>query len=1193
MSLPIIILLTVAAALLILLIWSTTRSGAGNGLAGLRERFQRHRPAATVTVIQGDTEIEAPIRTRTAAQQGKMTADEQKAYTANVFATVRERASQRNLQIAALVMVGVLGVFLLPRLLPAPSDEFVVLVAPFRDPSGAVSQTGRSVASELVRIMPGATGERVNVESVAEPPSSDSLNEALGIMNDRGADVLIWGNITEGGMLNEQSIQPTILYRPTGNFAPHGWAGYTTRFAIPQVYQLSSSPINAQVILPDFVGALADYSGGEFDLTLATFDALLTNYPALDPTLPYILRGNIYWARGDYEQAAAEYRRTGVMDLPANGYTPLGMLANNLGAILQDAGQYEQAATAFERAGLLLSDNDLIELRHNWGLQYLNAGNATEAVQSLETARSLYPGGVIPPPPLLLSLAEAYRSAGQFAEAEQALAQVELEPEDAANRTTSEQSGLLETYYRTAMLDERARLRLAGAFDAREPLLWELQTNRPALPDQARAVEALVAARGEIDQAARETDSLAADWSRRATAEDAAGMQINGLIAIGQSRRAEAKAREREFWHAVVETELGRTEGVRVQSGLSGFWTTLTGDRSPLGQARSRLEGVIRTQPENVDAAVLLGRALFLNNKPTEADAQFKRVAAAAPQRPEPLFGQALIVQPNDPAAARQLFTAAIAADPRYFPAREKLAELAETNGDWATAIDQRRQILRDRPSDTATLALANTLRQSGQGGYAEAEQLLMPLAQANNIAALLQLNQLYTSTGNSSAARTVLERARSADPLNADVAYHLGVNYRNSGDLAGAESQFKTAIGSRPNFIEAHLELAQIYMLTGRRDMALRENRAALESGASDIAALKQIGGMLLEEGQYDEAITAYERAREVNSEDAEIRHGLGQAYLAQGRLDVAKTEEQRALDLRNGAFPEAQVGLGDIALREGQIDVALGHYNGALQQNKQLLGAQLGVGRTAAAQGNWSVALAYFRDAATTHPDSADAQLWLGEGLLREEQFDESFAAYQRSLELRPNFPEAYFGIAQAFASANQLDDAEQNLNRALELRPNYGEALLLRGKIYEQRQMAPEAINAYGQSISANNKLAEPRYRRALLYIRTDRQGDATRDLEEAVRIQPNFPEAHYWLGRSYLTEGRTERARDRFAQAVQQRGGNYPEARFYQGLAEEQLGQRENAIESLRTALQQGQGSPWIGEAQAALTRLDAQ
>jgi tetratricopeptide (TPR) repeat protein len=98
------------------------------------------------------------------------------------------------------------------------------------------------------------------------------------------------------------------------------------------------------------------------------------------------------------------------------------------------------------------------------------------------------------------------------------------------------------------------------------------------------------------------------------------------------------------------------------------------------------------------------------------------------------------------------------------------------------------------------------------------------------------------------------------------------------------------------------------------------------------------------------------------------------------------------------------------------------------------------------------------------------------------------------------------------------------------------------------------------------------------------------EAESDLEAATSAQPNFPEAHYWLGRVYLAENRPQAARDEFKTAVAQRSDNYPDARFYQGIAEEQLGQRTEALASFKTALAQGGDSAWASDARAALARL---
>ena len=159
----------------------------------------------------------------------------------------------------------------------------------------------------------------------------------------------------------------------------------------------------------------------------------------------------------------------------------------------------------------------------------------------------------------------------------------------------------------------------------------------------------------------------------------------------------------------------------------------------------------------------------------------------------------------------------------------------------------------------------------------------------------------------------------------------------------------------------------------------------------------------------------------------------------------------------------------------------------------------AYLGFGRASAAVGNWAVAQAHFSDAVRSDPKSPEAHFWLGESLVRQSNPSAAIAEYARALVLKPNYPEAYFGLAQAQMAIGQYDLARKNLDSALVLRPNYADALLLGGKLYEQQGDDTAAIQSYSAAISANDKLAEPSYRRALLYIRHDRLDEATRDLE----------------------------------------------------------------------------------------------
>jgi tetratricopeptide (TPR) repeat protein len=1102
--------------------------------------------------------------------------------------------NQRLLAALVLIVIGVLALRQMPQLFApnrvARSNQLVVLVAPFYELDGSISQTGRTVADQLVEILPERSGGRVLAQRVADPPAD--TNAALQLMEREGADAFIWGHISPGGVLDQTSLLPLLVYRPNDRFAPTSWDGYTGRFAMPYGYVVANAPINGQAVLPSLLGSLADYNTGNVDAAFTTLGTLADDYPALLPTLPRTLRGNMLWARGEYDQAAGEYRRGQSLDTQNQGSwsqqaqgviaDPQPLLANNLGAILQDAGD-PAARAAFEQSRTLLNGQALGALDYNQGIDALRAGQGDTAVASLEQARQQLPASTA----LLLTLSEAYRMQGQFDSARAAYDSAVQQVSTNADATTPELRALTLNRLRAATEEQRALLQFAQALQARGPLLWELQASA------APPADALESSRTDLTQAVKDTDALAQEWNRQSAAEDAANHPVAGLIAISQSRRAEQVLRDRQRWLAMVNVAIAQARGVQPARGVGAIWAQLVGDRSPLGQARSQLTALLATGPADADTLVLLGHAQLLNADLADAVKQFDAAASIAPQRPEPVYGQALAALPSDRARARMLLAQAIALNTRYFPARQKLAEIAQADGDWPEAITQRRWLATERSSPANSIALAETLRLSGPSGYAEAERVLLPLANANDVKALTELGRVYEAHGDLAAAHDMLDRAQRAAPRDPDVAYELGQLLVAEEDKAGtsdrteAIAQFKRAIDAKPEHIQARLALAQ---LTTDRTAAAIQYRAVLDSGVNDPATLKQIGDALLASGDIDVAISAYTRAITAAPDDAASHHGLAQAYLQRKRFDDAVTEEHKALDLKGGTYPAALVGLGDITLQRGDAPGAIQQYDAALQQDNSLTAAYLGIGRANAAQGFWSVAVGQFQSAVNRDPTSAEAHLWLGEALIRQNDTSAAIAEYTSAITRKPIYPEAYFGLAQAQMSANRLDEASANLSKALQQRPAYAEAWLLQGKLNEQKNDEDGAINAYGKAIGANGQLAEPHYRRALLFLRRNNISDAEGDLEAATRIQPNFPEGHYWLGRTYFAEGRAAAAREQFQQAIDQRGGTYVEARFYQGLAEEQLGQRDDAAASFKATLDQGRDSAWANEAQAALARL---
>jgi len=1180
------IALLLFVVLIALVALPSVRAFLANQLARLRKRSSPAPPAQPstgMTIIAGNgEEIDLPV-----AQNGSIS------WTARIESLGGRR---RLLTLALVGLVALVAAVQLYHYTMAPAPEsFVVLVAPFSESGGGVGQTGREVMSALVAMLPEASGKRVIARSLSEPPAN--ADAALEVLKRDGADALIWGEVEPGGMVDREALQPMLVYQPTGPLAALGWDRYAGRFAIPTAYQLANRPINGAVVLPALLGALADYDAGRFDAAFTTLGKLPNDYPALSPALPGALRGNILWARGEYRDAADEYNRalSGLADAAG---TQVALLYNNLGAILQDAGD-TSAAAAFNNAVIALRDHDLSQLRYNLGFQYLSSGDINGAVSTLEIARSLeFARPAAPPTQLLLSLAEAYRQNGQFEQAKAALDAAASQTMADANAATAELHNVTIVRLNAAIETERALLEMSQATGARGPLMWEL------IGGNQLSVSTLESVRGKIDQAVDDSSVTSQLWTRVATAKDASNEPIAGQIAIYQSQRAQEQLRERIRWQALINLKRGSLQGASKPRGMAAIWAAIFGDRSPISASRTALEDLLKTRPSDVDSLVLLGHANLLSEKSADAVKQFDQAAALAPQRPEPVYGQALVALPSDPAGGRQLLVKAIALNPAFFPARLKLATVAEETGEWATVVEQRRWFAANRPSADNTLKLAAALQHSGPSGLVEAERVLLPLANQNDIRGMIALANLYQSRGDADGARAVMDRALQVAPRDSTVAYEYGQLLEQQNDIASAKAQYTHAIDVNGSDVRARLALGRLYTSEGDSVAAGQQYRVALSAGANDPVELKRIGDVLLINGEYESAATAYNRAITVlkqpqparigeadpNIFESELYHGLGQANLKVGKFDAAQSAEQRALDLRGNAYPEALVGMGDIALLQGKPAEAVDRYRDALKLNSRLVGAAIGLGRASGALGNWSVAQAQFRDAVNLDPSSAEAHLWLGEALVRQSNPGAAIPEYARAIELKPHYPEAYFGLAQAQLAAGQSDLAGDNLAVALQMRPNYSEALLLQGKLFEQQGNDTAALESYSKAIRASKTLAEPLYRRALLYMRYDKLDDAMRDLQSAIDIQPNFSEAHYWLGRAYLAQSKPKQARTEFMTATEQRGGTFPDARFYQGLAEERLGQRNDAVASYQTALDQNNNGEWANEARMALARL---
>lgn len=1073
--------------------------------------------------------------------------------------------------LAGLALLAVLALVLAVGRGAAAGERFVVVVAPFAD--GGDGLAGRNVAEELARELRAIAQGQISAEVAARSPATPE--EALAAAAAAGADVLIWGEVQPGAILDSPSLSPRLIYTPRSAYGPNGWDGYLGRFAMPRSYTLASEPVNGRAVVAPLVLALADYAGGAPDSAAIRIGRLLEDYPGLRAPLPRAIYGNVLWARGFYAEAAEQYRIA-----LAEPSDEQALLANNLGAILLDAGD-PAALAAFQEAVRLLDGRDLGELRYNLATLALREGRAADAAVALEQARNLMPAST----PMLLDMARAYRDTGRLEQAAAAIG-------DAARQSRADVDGLPPGYrsmtrqrYTAAIDEQQALLDLARQLGAQGDLLWELEI-APALP-----VSALNDLRGRLDGAAEISDTQVAAWRQRATS-DGAAQSGAGLVATGQAERAELGADRQRFYRAVVDTELARAQRGRPGS----VWDALFGG----GQASDELttlEMLQRRYPDSAQVANALGRARRHNGDLDLADATFDDTVRLAPQAPEGYFGRGAVARARGaPPQAAELYNLALQRNAAFFPSHYELAAMAEERGDYLAAVAQRRAIYALRPSPASAVALAHNLRLSGPAGYAEAEEVLRGLS-ATDAAAAVELARLYNDAGRPDAAIAAYQDALRLDPRSSTAAFELGETYAAREEYAQAEEYLNQALRIDADNVDARLALADLYQgPLDDRGRAEREYRQALNTGVNDTAALEKIGDAALQSGSYGQAVEAFGDAVAIEPGNPTFHYKLARASLAANRLSAAAEQANLALTLTGDPALQARIltVLGDVARLSGDLPGATGAYTQALQLSPGLIEAELGLGLVAVGQGNWGVASGYFQSAAAM-PGGADdplAQFWLGEALLRQQSFAGATAAYNRALALQPTFPAAYLGLAQVQhgqGGPGAAATALETVGAAIAQRPDYAEALLFRGKLLQELGRTNEAEAAYSASIRADGAIAESHYRRGMIEVLSSRYDDAVRDFRQATRLQPNFPEAFFWLGRSYYAQGRNDQALQAFQQAVAL-NGNYLDALFYLGLVSEDLGRTAEAISAYQTVIAIDPNGELAGRARAQIARL---
>ena len=225
-----------------------------------------------------------------------------------------------------------------------------------------------------------------------------------------------------------------------------------------------------------------------------------------------------------------------------------------------------------------------------------------------------------------------------------------------------------------------------------------------------------------------------------------------------------------------------------------------------------------------------------------------------------------------------------------------------------------------------------------------------------------------------------------------------------------------------------------------------------------------------------------------------------------------------------------------GVIALDEGDIDGAIGSFEGALATGEGGTMARLNLARAWMTKGDLDKAGRYTAEALRAEPDNKQALLLAGGVAAKRERRDEAEAAYRRALAIDPSFTPARSKLGELLRKRGRDDEALAEFRKVIEIAPlspveynNIGNIHRERRQIDKAMEMYREALRCDAQYIGAYNNLG-------LCLQEKGRLDEAKALYDKALAIRPENPILRNSMGTLLALQGNKKGAIDEFRRAA---------------------------------------------------------
>ncbi len=493
-------------------------------------------------------------------------------------------------------------------------------------------------------------------------------------------------------------------------------------------------------------------------------------------------------------------------------------------------------------------------------------------------------------------------------------------------------------------------------------------------------------------------------------------------------------------------------------------------------QAQQMAEDVLKAQPSNTEALILLGNAYSGRNEIDKSIQNLEKALSLDPGNLNAILNLAAAqLRKKDVGKAESTFKEALQKHPQAVEAYLAIAAFYAATQRMPEAETYLKKAFDLAPADPRCLSSLVSYYMA-QKRLSDAEGVFKTAISRNpkEVQPRLGLGSFYLRQGRVDPGIAAFNEVLKISPNNRNALFFLAEIYLDRNDPAKAEEYVRAALAANKNDAQAHHLRGLIFRKQKDYDKALQEFETATKLDASLLPSYMEKANLLLMRGDYDACEAALRAALKINKNYLPARAGYARLMAIRQRPQEAlqSAEEVLAKAPKN---EDALVAKADALRLTGKLIDSKKEWQTLCEMNPQKALYWYRLGLVEKALSDATSAQKHFHNAVELQPGFIAAVEEIILMNLRAGQFDAALTELDRLAKASSPQDEIHRIRGEVYFAKGDLQSAEKEFRKTIEINPQNYQTYILLGNLNLKRNNIPQAIKEVDQLILRNSKLS----------------------------------------------------------------------------------------------------------------------